>query len=86
MAIRVYALANGREPASLAELVPALLPAVPVDPYSGKPLVYRLDPKGFVLYSVGPNGRDDGGVHFEWRKKGMPEFRASGDLFLEDGR
>lgn len=34
---------------------------VPIDPYDGEPLRYRrLDP-GFVVYSTGINGRDDGG-------------------------
>lgn len=33
------------------------------DPYSNKPMVYRLDKneKGFTLYSIGPNRKDDGG-------------------------
>ncbi len=32
-----------------------------VDPYTSKPFLYRLNPGGFVLYSPGKNGRDDGG-------------------------
>ncbi len=31
------------------------------DPFTGKPLIYRVEGKGFILYSVGQNGIDDGG-------------------------
>ena len=46
----------------LAALVPEFLTAIPHDPMSGKLLIYRLRPDGaFLLYSVGLDGRDDGG-------------------------
>ena len=41
--------------------MPQLLSAVPLDPMSGRLLRYRLNASGFVLYSVGEDGRDDGG-------------------------
>jgi len=31
------------------------------DPFSGEPLIYRSGAEGFVLYSVGPDGKDNGG-------------------------
>lgn len=31
------------------------------DPYSGKPFIFRTDGPEFVIYSIGPNGKDDGG-------------------------
>jgi hypothetical protein len=31
------------------------------DPFTGKPLLYRLEDKGFVLYSVGEDLKDNGG-------------------------
>src|SRR5262249_36827957 len=43
------------------ETVDGTLQAIPVDLYAGKPHVYRLLPGGFVVYSVGPNGIDEGG-------------------------
>ncbi len=53
---------DGAFPSQLADLVPAALHAVPVDPYSGKPLQYKVvHPDGFVVYSVGFNRADDGG-------------------------
>jgi hypothetical protein len=36
--------------------------AVPADPFDGRPLRYRREPQGFVIYSVGPSGRFDGGT------------------------
>jgi hypothetical protein len=32
-----------------------------VDPFSGKPLIYRKTTDGWMLYSIGPNLKDDGG-------------------------
>jgi hypothetical protein len=34
---------------------------VPEDPFSGQPLVYRAQGTNWLLYSVGPDGVDDGG-------------------------
>jgi ABC-type transport system involved in multi-copper enzyme maturation permease subunit len=61
-ALERYRLAHGRWPETLDGLVPALLPAIPKDPYDGRPLRYRLVADGVVIYSVGPDGQDDGGV------------------------
>ena len=62
LAIRGYQAKNGKPPEALAELVPAWLPAVPLDPFSQQPLVYRVSTNGFLLYSVGPDGKDDQGT------------------------
>lgn len=56
-------LAQGKFPDSLAALAPQYLNPVPHDIIGGQPLHYRLTPGGqFVLYSIGWNERDDGGV------------------------
>ncbi|MEM8756469.1 MAG: hypothetical protein AAGF47_01640 [Planctomycetota bacterium] len=69
LAIERYRVATGVLPASLDEMMPVYLDAVPMDPFAaGETLVYRLDDTeslggvGYVLYSVGPDGVDDGGV------------------------
>jgi len=55
----------GKFPESLDELVEAgLLKALPTDPFSDKPLVYRRTDDGFTLYSFGENLVDDGGKMF----------------------
>lgn len=62
LALRRHELKHGRAPASLDALVPEFLTAVPRDCMDGRKLKYRLDNDGtFCLYSVGPDGRDDGG-------------------------
>jgi hypothetical protein len=48
-------------PQSLVQLTPDLLSAVPTDPFTGDPLLYRRLPDGVVIYSVGKDGEDNGG-------------------------
>ena len=62
IALKRYELRHGNLPEKLSELTPDLLPAVPLDPVDGKPLRYRRNTDGsFLLYSVGVDGKDDGG-------------------------
>lgn len=53
---------TGRWPATLAELVPTYLTAVPSDPQNLEPLRLAHRSDGIVIYSVGPDGADDGGA------------------------
>jgi hypothetical protein len=64
-ALAAYHRDHGRYPAKLDALAPAYLKAVPNDLFSGKPLVYKPSDKGYLLYSVGPNGKDDGGRWYD---------------------
>jgi hypothetical protein len=52
---------DNRYPATLSELTPACLSAVPLDPFDGQPLRYRTKGSGYTLYSIGPDLKDDGG-------------------------
>lgn len=67
-AIQRFALALGRLPTTLEELVPDDLREIPLDPMDGRPLRYRLDEDGYLLWSVGWNETDEGGVAAEHRK------------------
>jgi hypothetical protein len=60
-ALALHRARHGDYPDSLDELVPAILPALPVDNYHGKPLAYTRTGNGYLLVNVGPNGVDDGG-------------------------
>jgi hypothetical protein len=60
-AIRLYQGDHGRPPARLDELVPSYLSALPLDPYSSQPLIYRTKGHEFILYSIGHDRIDDGG-------------------------
>lgn len=61
LACRLSKSRTGRYPENLEELVPGILTEVPVDPFTGKPLVYRREGEGFIVYSLGSNQKDDGG-------------------------
>jgi hypothetical protein len=62
LAAERYRRAHKRWPATLAELTPKYLAAVPLDPFDGKPLRYRRAADGVIVYSVGHDGIDNGGV------------------------
>jgi hypothetical protein len=54
---------EGQWPVSLAELAKGgWIAAVPLDPFDGQPLRYKRVPDGVLIYSVGLDGVDDGGV------------------------
>lgn len=62
LALRAYKLERGSYPAVLSQLTPVYLSRVPADPFSaGVPLKYRASSGSYALYSVGPDGVDDGG-------------------------
>lgn len=52
---------RGTYPAKLDELSPKYLKTIPDDLFSGAALVYRPAGQGYLLYSVGPNGKDEEG-------------------------
>jgi hypothetical protein len=82
LAIHRYKLDKGRFPASLEELVEAgYLKEVPIDPYSDRPIVYKPAEEDFILYSIGPDFKDDGG-QVSKNKKGELDFwaREGGDI------
>lgn len=63
LALERYRQDNGDAlPDSLAVLVPKYIGVVPEDPWNGKSLVYRPLTHGFIVYSVGEDQKDDGGI------------------------
>ncbi len=84
LALERWRLKHGRYPERLTDLVPQLLPAVPVDVWSGFPLGYRMqdaskDPytRPYVLYSHGVGRQPDDGPPAPLR--GMPH--GADDVF-----
>jgi hypothetical protein len=61
LAAERYRLAHGEWPDSLDVLVPAYLPAVPIDPFDGRSIRYRRTDFGCAIYSIGDDATDDGG-------------------------
>lgn len=63
IALRRYTLRHGEAPERLDQLVPAFLPAIPIDGMVGQPLRFRRNPDGSTtLWSVGEDFKDDGGT------------------------
>jgi len=76
LGLAAYRTEFGGYPKSLGELRTALHWDVPRDPFSGRDFVYHRKGGGFVLYSIGPDLRDDGGV----RLGAMPGGPFGGDI------
>lgn len=84
LALKRWRLEKGAYPQTLDELIAGgFLKELPLDPYSDKPLVYRKTDDNFILYSVGPNFKDDNGEiameHGRPRRWGTSE---AGDIVL----
>ena len=61
LACKIYKARAGRYPDGLEALVPDILPEVPIDPFTGKPFVFRIQNGELLIYSLGSNQKDDGG-------------------------
>ncbi|MCW3059083.1 MAG: hypothetical protein JWQ02_904 [Capsulimonas sp.] len=62
LALHAYQLQHHAYPETLSALAPDLLPRLPDDPFApGSPLRYQKNAGTYTLYSVGPDGVDDGG-------------------------
>jgi membrane protease YdiL (CAAX protease family) len=69
-ALAAYHADNGSYPAKLADLTPKYVREVPSDIFNDADLHYRREGGGYLLYSVGINGKDDGGRSYDDRKQG----------------
>lgn len=77
---RYYAI-NGSLPHELSELVPNHIIRIPIDPFNDewKPFAYKVKGDGWVVYSFGPDRKDDGGlIEFDIREG----ILSSGDIVL----
>jgi hypothetical protein len=62
-ALERYRIKKGQSPSTLQDLVPQFISRTPNDVITGEPYRYRrTDDDNFILYSVGWNEKDDGGV------------------------
>ena len=80
LALQRYKADKGSYPENLRQLITGgYLTQLPIDLYSGKPLVYRKTDDSFILYSVGLNYTDDGGESGKDRKGRVRKWRSDGD-------
>ena len=62
-ALERFRIAHGKYPETLDALTPQFIEKLPHDVINGQPYKYRRTDDGqFILYSVGWNEKDDGGV------------------------
>ncbi|MBN1257214.1 MAG: hypothetical protein JXA52_05865 [Planctomycetes bacterium] len=65
LAVERYRLRHGKLPDSLSDLKPEFLPEIPLDPFDGKLLRYKLLAKGYMVYSIGQDQADNGGLDYK---------------------
>jgi hypothetical protein len=61
LALEIYRQSTGDYPTRFDDLVPGLLPTLPLDPFDGQPLRYERAGPGYRFYSIGPDLIDSRG-------------------------
>jgi hypothetical protein len=74
-AIKLYKARRGVYPKTLADLAPDVLKQIPIDEFTGKPLIYRTMGRGFIVYSVSANLKDDNGAKSNFQDQGDIVYR-----------
>lgn len=69
LAIERYRLKYDSLPESLDELVPEFMEAVPLEPFDGEPLRYIRHDVGYMVYTIGDDWVDNGGLSKEQMKE-----------------
>lgn len=86
LALESHRTMHGIYPATLEDIDPSLIDTAPRDPFTDdQPLQYRREGDTYVLYSVGPDGEDDGGTAMErpdtpQERRYLPRNDLSGDI------
>jgi len=90
IALELHKRRHGEYPATLAELTPDRLPAVLPDRIDGRPMRYKIVDGKPLLYSVGVDRIDDGGVplhgdrafqrNFRWMSPRLAAERRASEL------
>jgi hypothetical protein len=82
-ALERYRAEHGEYPEALEALVPKFAAALPTDLYTGQPFRYQRTPDAqFLLYSIGPDGKDDDGVKgddWAWPARSVPQVNSAHD-------
>ena len=86
IALQAFVKDNAHYPEKLEELRGKYLPEIPVDPFGhNAPLRYQRQGETYALYSVGPNGVDNGGTPIENKDgKMVAKLSAEGDIVAGD--
>lgn len=86
IALTVHHRRHGEWPATIEELVPSLLPTLPLDRHDGRAIKYRLRDGRPLLYSVGNDRVDHGGVASKSPGQvAVMSWRSSSAQMVRDG-
>ena len=77
LALGGYRSDRGKYPKTLTELTPKYLAEIPKDVFSDGDLHYKLENDGYLLYSVGINGKDDAGRNFNEEQEIGSEYESA---------
>ena len=78
LAVERFRLANRKLPENLDSIAPSFLEVIPADPFDGKPIRFKKLTKGYVVYSIGKDAKDNGG-----KEKGDSETDYDLTLMVE---
>jgi hypothetical protein len=74
LAVERFRLAHTNAlPDNVEQLAPTCCATVPADPFDGKPLRYKAHGASYVVYSIGNNGQDEGGVAWDSNYTKIPQ-------------
>ncbi len=84
LALHAYKLEHTRYPMKLSDLAPEYVKSLPMDPFSaGDEFKYGLTANGYLLYSIGPDTKDDDGkpvVQHNQPNSRFVDFQDIGDI------
>ncbi len=81
LALKAYQMEHGNYPVSLEELRAKGGWPIDNDPFTGWPLIYRREGNGFIIYSVGPDLFDNGGMDFQAARKRIEQLSREKKVF-----
>lgn len=86
LALTIFERAQKRSATKLAELTPNYMTSIPLDSFNPvAPLFYRRNQARFVVYSVGPKRKDDGGSGvFDWEAFAFDDSRSAGNILFRN--
>jgi hypothetical protein len=85
LALRSYKATTGAYPSTLSDLAPKYLAKLPTDRFTPTGTYkYKQTAKGYILYSIGPDGKDNAGIPVTVR--GTPEPTDRGDIVVEHSK
>lgn len=61
-ALKLYKIQYGEYPQNISDISPAIISSLPKDPFTSEDFIYRKQYRSFILYSVGENLEDEGGI------------------------